>query len=56
MVFKSGAVLKDWRSAVMVPLCKGKEERTEYRNYRDIILLSLSVRGFYIRYPSCLFL
>ena len=26
----------DWRSAVIVPLYKGKEERTQCRNYRGI--------------------
>ena len=31
---------EDWRSAVIVPLLKGKGERTEY-NYRGISLLSV---------------
>ena len=38
---KSGVGLEDWRSALIVPLCKGKGERTECRNYRDISLLSV---------------
>ena len=33
---------EDWRSAVIVPLYKGKGERTECSNYRGI---SLSVVG-----------
>ena len=41
MAFESGIVLEDWRSAVIVPLYKGKEERTECSNYRDITLLSV---------------
>ena len=31
---------EDWRSAVIVPLYKGKRERTECKNYRGISLLS----------------
>ena len=34
-------VTEDWRSAVIVPLYKGKVERTEYKNYRGISLLSV---------------
>ena len=41
MAFESGGVLKGWRSAVIVPLYKGKRERTECSNYRVIILLSM---------------
>ena len=41
MVFESGGVPKDWRSAVIVPLYKGKGERTECRNYKGISLLSM---------------
>ena len=29
----SGTVLEDWRSAVIVPLYKGKGERSECKNY-----------------------
>ena len=38
MAFESGVVPGDWRSAVIVPLCKGKGERTECKNYRGISL------------------
>ena len=41
MAFESGVVPEDWRSAVIVPLYKGKEERTESSNYRGISLLSV---------------
>ena len=42
IAFESGVVPEDWRSAVIIPLYKGKGERTEYKNYRGI---SLSVVG-----------
>ena len=32
---------EDWRSAVIVPLYKGKGERSECKNYRGISLLSV---------------
>ena len=38
--FKSGVVPEEWRSAVTIPLSKGKGERTDYKNYRGISLLS----------------
>ena len=41
MAFKSGVVPEDWRSAVVVPLYKGKGERSECKNYRGISLLSV---------------
>ena len=41
MTFESGVVPEDWRSAVFVPLYKGKGERTEYNNYKGITLLSV---------------
>ena len=44
MAFESGVVPEDWRSAVIVPLYKAKEERTECSNYRGIIS-SLNVVG-----------
>ena len=40
MVFES-VVPEDWRSAVVVPLYKGKGEGTECKNYRWISLLSV---------------
>ena len=41
MAFESGVVAEDWRSAVIVPMYKGKGGRTECKNYRDISLLSV---------------
>ena len=38
MTFESGVVPEDWRSAVIVPLYKGKGERNECKNYRGISL------------------
>ena len=32
---------EDWRAAVIIPLYKGKRERTECKNYRGISLLSV---------------
>ena len=34
MALESGVVPEDWRSAVFVPLNKGKGERTKCKNYR----------------------
>ena len=41
MASESAVVPEDLRSAVIVPLYKGKGERTECKNYRDINLLSV---------------
>ena len=41
MSFEHGVVSEDRRSAVMVPLYKGKGERNECKNYRGISLLSV---------------
>ena len=41
MEFESSVVPEDWRSVVIVPLYKGKGERTECKNYRGISLLSV---------------
>ena len=38
MAFESCIVPEDWRSPVIVPLYKGKGERTEWKNYRSISL------------------
>ena len=40
VAFETSIVLEDWRS-VFVPLYKSKGERTEFKNYGDIILLSV---------------
>ena len=41
MVFENGVVAEDWGSAVIIPLNKGKGERTEFSNYRGIGLLNV---------------
>ena len=41
MALESGVVPEDWRSAVIVPLDKGKGESSEYKNYRGNSLLSV---------------
>ena len=41
MAFESGVVPEDWRSAVIVPLYKGKGEKAECSNDRCISLLSV---------------
>ena len=41
MAFESGVVSEDWRSAVIVPLYKGKGEKNKCKNYRGISLLSM---------------
>ena len=41
MAFESSVVSEDGRSAVIVPLYKGKGERNECKNYRGISLLSM---------------
>ena len=46
MVFESVVVMENWRFAVIVPLYKGKGERTECSNYRGISLLNV-VRKIY---------
>ena len=38
MAFESGIMSEDWRSAVIIPLHKAKEERTECKIYRGISL------------------
>ena len=41
MAFERGVVAEGWRSAVSVPLYKGKGERKECSNYRGISLLNV---------------
>ena len=41
MAFKSGVMPEDFRCTVIVPLYKGKGERTKCKNYRGISLLSV---------------
>ena len=41
MTFKSSDAFEDWRSAVVVPLYKGKGERNVCKNCRGICLLSV---------------
>ena len=41
MAFESSVVPEDWKSAVIVPLYKGKEEWTDCNNYRGISLLNV---------------
>ena len=40
MVFESGGVPEDFRSAEILPLYEGKGERTECKNYGGISFLS----------------
>ena len=39
--FESGVLSEDWRSAVIVPLYKGKGEGNECKKYRGITVLSV---------------
>ena len=41
MAFDSGAVPEDWRSAVIILVCKDKGERTECKKYRGISLFNV---------------
>ena len=41
MAFESDVLPEDWRSAVIVPLFKGKREKTKCKNYKDSKLLSV---------------
>ena len=41
IAFENGGVPEDWRSVVIIPLYKGKVERTECKFYRVISLLSV---------------
>ena len=38
MVFERGVVPEEWRNTVIIPLYKGKGERTECKNYRGVSL------------------
>ena len=41
MTFEIGVVPRDWGSAVIVPLFKGKGEKNKGKNYRGIRFLSV---------------
>ena len=41
MVFESGVVPQNWRTAVIVKQHKSKGEKNKYKRYKDISLLSL---------------
>ena len=41
MACESSVGPEDWRSTVIVPLYKDKGERTEWKNYKSINLLSV---------------
>ena len=41
MAFESGFVPGEWRSAVIVPVYKGKGERSKFKSYRGHSLLSV---------------
>ena len=47
MSFASG-VPEDWRSAVIVPLYRGKGERTECKNYKGISLLNMVGKSMWL--------
>ena len=42
MVFESGVVPDDWRSATIFLRYKGKREKTECKNYKSISLLGVT--------------
>jgi hypothetical protein len=44
--WEKGSVPSDWKDAVLVPLYKGKGERTECKNHRGISLLSIPGKVF----------
>ena len=53
MTYESGIVPENWRSAVIVPLYKGKGESTEYKNYGGISLYKCgwkNICGYLSRY------
>ena len=39
MEFESGVVPEDWNSALIIPLYKGKGERTECKNYISLLTM-----------------
>ena len=41
MAFEKGAVPEEWKTAVTVSIYRGTGERTEYKNYRGISLVSV---------------
>ncbi len=44
--WKKGEVPDDWKKAIVVPLCKGKDSRSECSSYRGISLLSVPVKVY----------
>ena len=45
MAFESGTVPWDWRSAVIIPLYKGKGEKTGCKNYRNLLNVFEKIYG-----------
>ena len=48
MAFESGVVPKDWRSAMIVPLYKGKGERVECKNYSFLSVVGKIYAGILV--------
>ena len=46
LCWDKGVVPSDWRNVVIVPIYKGKGERTECKNFRGISLLSVPGKVF----------
>jgi hypothetical protein len=45
-IWTSGEIPSDWRKGIILPLYKGKGDRTECKNYRGITLLSVPGKVF----------
>ena len=46
MAFESGVEVEDWRFTVIVPMYKGKGERTKCSNYRGAGLLNITGKNY----------